>query len=340
MSSIEILVVLGVVLTVVSKVLPRLDTILAWFLGISLALLAGFRTGGFDYEQYLIIIEHVRSLHGSDLVFRLAAAKDPLFLYIIETVSALTPDPQFVLLAVSVLSVLPKILFSSLFPRNRTFFLALYSVFLAPGLEFAAIRAALGIGFVMLGFASISRVKKTLSFGIAVAAHSSLIVSVAAHLLGRSRILTIATIALTPLVPVVLERYVANFQRLEEYAANQGTLFALALPVPSFFAALMLAQLPHRLQTFTDKEFLILRRATLLSVGVSVILAIPMVTVSFRLLEISWVLLLMMLFDARGTRLSHAQSIYFYIASFLWIFGVVSSNILRSTWVAMALEQL
>jgi hypothetical protein len=340
MNPLEALVLLSVVLSVASKILPRLDAIFVWILGILLALLAGFRAGGFDYEQYLIIIEHVRSLHGSDFVIRSVAAKDPAFLLIIEIVSKLTLDPQFVFLAVAVLSVLPKILVSAFFPRNRTFFLSLYAVFLAPGLEFAAIRAGMGTGFLMLGLVATSQAQKVLLFGAAIVSHASLIVSVTAHIIGRNRLLTVVAIFFVPLVPVTLEIFSSRFTRLEQFTDNQGTLFALALPLLSFFSTLSFALISHRQRAINDENFLILRRACLLSVSLSVVLAIPMVTVSFRLLEISWILLLMLLLGARLTLLSRTQIIFVCGSWFLWIFCVVASNVLRSTWYGVALEQL
>jgi hypothetical protein len=339
-NTLEALVYLGIILTVLSKLWPRFDVFFVWVFGISLLLLAGFRTGGFDYQNYLNIINTVRSLEGDDFLIRSKAAKDPALLLIIEIVSKLTLDPQFIFLTVAALSVLPKILASSLFPKNRTFFLSLYAVFLAPGLEFAAMRTGLGLGLFMAGISSISRIQRKFLFGAAVASHASLAISVFGLFLGKSRYFTFVAFLGALISIITINALTSNIDRLSLFSGNNGTLFSIIFPALSLVAALCLIVISKKNAAIGDEGLLTLSKICLFNIVLSIVLSIPMVTVSFRIIEIAWVLLLMLLLSIRFTLLSQVQTVFLYVSWFIWLFCVSSSNMLRETWYIMMFEQI
>jgi hypothetical protein len=271
---------------------PRLDRTVAWALGAALVLLAGFRTGGFDYEEYLLNIESVRAAGEADWTARLFFAKDPLFLFIIEFVGTLTEDPRLIFVVVAAVSVFTKVAATASIPHRRTYFMALYTVLLAPGLEFAAIRAGMAIGLLMLALSSISGWRAGWAV-LAVLGHYSVVIAWGGRLLSTHRWMIVMVMALIlPLAVPSLIELGQEDPRYLTYFHNHGSLSALVLPMltlgalVSLKAARVSVNAPERI--VSDEAMM----ATVICVTVALMLALPSVTVSFRIMEIAWALML------------------------------------------------
>jgi hypothetical protein len=286
------LVLLAATASLLVFIAPRLDRPVAWALGTALAMLAGFRTGGFDYEEYLLNIDGVRAAAGADWLTRLLFAKDPLFLFIVEFSGTFTANPRPVFLAVAAISVFTKVAATSAIPRRRTYFLAFYMIFLAPGLEYAAIRAGMAIGLLMMALYGVSRWRAGWAV-LAVLGHYSVAMAWIGRLLVTHR-WSIATPLLlaVPLALPLLAAFGQDDPRYATYFENPGTLYALVLPMLTVFALAGLyaaRRKLHRPKPIVSAEAMM---ASAICVAAALVLALPFVTVSYRIIEIAWALML------------------------------------------------
>jgi hypothetical protein len=329
------LVIASVACAALARWQPRWDGALAWILGGVLIALAGWRTGGFDYDEYIANIELTRSLSDEGFLAQLVAAKDPLFLLFIDVTGWLSDDPQWVIILVSVLAVASKVQASAMLARRRTYFIALYAVLLAPGLEFAAIRAGLGIGLILLAYASSSRWRAGWA-ALGIASHASVAVAVVGRLFGTHRllalVLSVATIALIP----TLLSMAGDDPRFSFYLENPGTMAAFAYPVMTLFALTALSncvRFGERGHPLVGPSAI---AASYFCVGMSLLLALPLVTVSFRLLEIAWVLMLAQLVAAGAIRLRGDGPLERQAAWLILLATLVLENLGRDTWRVLA----
>lgn len=328
------LVLLAAASALLVYMVPRLDRPLAWALGSALALMAGFRTGGFDYEEYLLNIDGVRAAAGADWATRLFFAKDPLFLFIVELAGAFTENPRPVFVAVAAISVFTKVAATAAIPRSRTFFLAAYTVFLAPGLEFAAIRAGMAIGLLMLALCAVSRWRSGWA-ALAVLGHYSVAVAWMGRLLSTHRWITTVALALAlPLIIPLLAAFAQDDPRYATYFENPGTLAALALPVLTLgaLAGLRAARgsLNQRPRIVSDEAMM----ATAICVAAALVLALPFVTVSYRIMEIAWALML-----AQWLALGALRSRHLLVRTTsggLLLMALTLTNVLGDKWAILA----
>ena len=319
---------------------PRLDAALAWMLGVVVAVAAGLRGGGFDYDEYLQNIENIIGSSDADWIVRLIAAKDPVFLLIVDAVTMVTASPETIFLVIAVPSVLLKVWASSALPRRRTLFIGLYALMLAPSLEFAAIRAGLALGLLMLTWTTVSR-WRSVWLTLALASHAS----VATALIGRMyawrpRLMLISSAVLFPIALVILSKLAAEDSRYSTYLENPGTLLAFAMPLATLISMLLLLhavqchrpQISRRPNAQTDVRTL---WAPLFCIALSVVLARPAVTVSLRVLEIGWVLMLVSLISLPIRQLSRSGRQSAMVAWGIWLLILTVANVLRATWAAM-----
>jgi hypothetical protein len=327
-----LLVLCALVAACMAAVLPRWDGRLAWALGTVLALLAGFRGGGFDYEEYLTIIDLVRSVDDGDWLAKLFFAKDPLFLVIIELAGWFSHGPDLVFVIVAAVSVGTKVLASSALPGRRTAFVALYAVLLAPGLEFAAIRSGLALGLLMLALVSVSRWRSGWAVA-AVLAHSSALLAWMGRLFSTHRrtVLLLGAAGLPFAAPLVLE-FAQDDPRYQSYLANPGTVAAFMLP--TFTLLLMLTiQLAARRAPAQGYLHPSVLSASWMCTLLALALALPVVTASFRTMELAWVLLL-----AQWLALSRVRDrigALTLLAGALFIGILCLTNVLRDVWLMM-----
>lgn len=329
-----ILITVSVVAAFLARLVPRWDPPLAWLVSAVLAACAGLSTQGFDYEEYVTIIETTRQLADQDIALQLVAAKDPIFLLIIDLAGAVTGDVQLVFLIVAVLSASTKAFATAALPGRRTQFMALYAVFIAPGLEFAAIRAGLAIGMIMLGYMIARRMSwRALWVTLGLASHASVLFVVAGRLWSRWwRLMLFGLIVLGPVVIPVLLGLAEEDARYFQYLDNPGTPLAFVMPVATLLALLLLSRsmrgrLPAQ-HVALSREAL---SATYFVVTMSLILTLPIVTAATRVMELAWVFLLSQLLVR--DQLIHRRVQAFQAASWCVMIGVLSlSNLLRGTW--------
>jgi len=329
-----LLIIVSVIALLFASVTPRLDSVMAWIVGFILALCAGLFTEGYDYEQYVLMIESVRNLGDEDLTLRLFAAKDPLFLLIIEFTGALTDDIQLVFLVVAIFSCLTKVLATSVIPGKRTLFMALYAIFIAPGLEFAAIRAGLAIGLTMMGYLAIQRWPWTIWWvSLGFASHMSVILVTIGRILARYwRVLLLCLVLVIPVINFNFSVLIDDDPRYVHYLDNQGTIFAFGLPALTFITLLLMHISingnhikPHALLA---DDWL---RTTYFMISVSLVLTIPIVTAATRVMELAWVILTLQMI-ARDSQLQCKAQIVRFV-SWATLVGLLSwANLVRGTW--------
>ncbi len=329
-----LLVLVSLVAALLARLAPRWDAPLAWLVGAVLAGCAGLYTQGFDHEEYLVNIETARQLSGQDFGLRLLAAKDPVFLFIIDAAGAVTDNPQLVFLIVAILAVSTKVVATTALPRRRTQFMALYAVFVAPGLEFAAIRGGLAIGLVMLAYLAARRVRwRAVWISLGLASHLSVLFVVAGRIWPRWwRVMLVGLAVLVPIAIPALQAFVEDDGRYIQYLDNRGTALAFIMPAATLLALLLLwrsvrGRLPAQ-HAVLSKDSL---TATCFVVAMSLLLALPVVTASTRVIELAWAFMLLQML-ARD-RLVHGPVEAVQAASWGVLIGVLSlSCVLRNLW--------
>jgi len=332
-----LLVTVSFAAALLARVAPRWDRPLAWLVGVVLAACAGLFTQGFDHDEYVAIIDATRQLSDQGIALRLVAAKDPVFLFIIDLAGLVTDNAQFVFMIVAALAVSAKVLATAALPRQRTLFMALYAVFLAPGLEFAAIRAGLAIGFVMLGYTAATRVRwRAVWISLGLASHMSVLLVVAGRIWRRRwRAMLGGAIILVPLAGAALISFVQDDGRYVQYLNDRGTPLAFALPVATLVSLLLLSwsargRWPPQ-HAILSKDGL---AATYFIVLASLILTLPVVTVATRVMELAWVFMLMQV--VARDRLIQGRVKAIQAASWCTMIGVLSlSNALRGLWTVL-----
>jgi hypothetical protein len=313
---------------------PSWDDALAWLLGMVLAVLAGSRTGGFDYDDHVGLIEAVRSLAGEDLTLQLLAAKDPLFFLFIRAAGWLGEDARIVFALVAVVGVGAKVAASRAVRGRRTLLIALYALLLSPGLEFAAIRAGLAVGLAMWALSLMSRGTVMLTL-LSVLGHASMLVVALGRLLQRYRAVMLAISVLA--MPLLLHwsaEWFGDSDRFGQYQENIGSAGALLLPLVT-----AVAWLAARSCLKAGWPSVLLRPevvgCTSFCIALALLLALPSVTVSFRTLEISWVLMLWQLVALGALRVGRPPALRLEAAWALMLFTLALSNVLRGTWAEM-----
>lgn len=301
-------------------------------LALGFGVAAGLRTGGFDYDEYVYLIETLRSNQELDYAVRLLVAKDPLFLGFIDVTNLLDfDDSASVFLLVTVSSLAAR--FFSALPLGRlgVVYLGTYILLLAPGLELAAMRAGLAISLLICAFTYRNAVVVRLFLAI-MATLSHISVLPAAALLAvsriwntRVRILAFGSIAAA--LTLVATNYLSELVRADGLTNNSGNLSALLLPL------LTLGLLAVQLRVTRASDIRIHALAGLF-VALSLGMVLPAVTISIRLLEIGWCLLHYGMFvDLLAVENRAVQRpLKANLGAFLFMLVIV--NLLRSTWLA------
>lgn len=317
-----------------ARAAPRWDAALAWVVGAALAACAGLFTQGFDHDEYVAIIETTRQLADQDLAIRLISAKDPVFLFLIDSTGALTENVQLVFLVVAVLAVSAKVLATAVMPRRRTQFMAMYALFVAPGLEFAAIRAGLAVGLVMVAYLAVSRVRwRVLWVSLGLASHFSVLLVVAGRVWPRWwRAMLIGLVVLVPVAVPAIVAFAGEDVRYLQYLDNRGTPAAFLMPGLTAIAMLLLIR---SMRGRTPAEHPLLSKdalvATSFVVVMALLLTLPVVTAATRVMELAWVFMLMQMI-ARD-RLIHRHVLAYQAGSWCAMIVLLSlANVLRGTW--------
>ena len=153
-----------------------LNLFLVTSISIIFGYIAGWRDDLFDRQNYVFMFEQIAA--ADELEIKLMYAKDLSFLLFSLIGSCINPDPKFTFFCICFVSFFTKFFAVEKIPKfNLTLFILFYVILLSPGLEFAAIRSGLAIGFAIL--AVVYRSKK-IEFNIfmfcSFISHASLVV--------------------------------------------------------------------------------------------------------------------------------------------------------------------
>lgn len=310
----------------VALVVPRLDRVLVYFLGVCFSIVAAIRIGGFDYSEHIDLVAAAWALGSEDYLIRLLATKDPVFLLVADLVGFLGLGERVVISLIVIFSVALKIVATSVFGCWRTVFMSAYIIFISPGFEFAAIRAGLGLSFIMLVW-RLSRVR-WLALVAAIASHASMIVAGVGYLLLKwaFKWRVIVAFLLLTIVPFVID-FIGGIDRFVLYLDNKGTLAATFLPLLTIAVyCIFLWGGVGEVRGFSGVSGFCFFLA--------IFLAVPSVTVSFRILEMGWLFFLMAL--VYGFSVRRGERLVVLIMSLVLFFVVLAvSNFLRDTWVIL-----
>lgn len=322
------------VLVSLSKLRPAYDGISAGAIAIILALYSGLRQGGFDYDEYLLLIDIVRMGPEQSLLESLLISKEPLFGIVVHLVGLVSENPVFVFLTLGVLAAGTKLIYAFSMRRDTAVFLGLYAIFLAPGLEFAAIRAGVALGFLALATQNpLPKAWRILSFVLASVSHVSVVpgglfISLTARINWRNILVFALTITLATFL-IFSSSAPTVFERAADYENNRGTAFALVLPATTIAIFLFSVGL-GRLRKVVGAEpmagasFIVAMGFAFMGLGA----ALPIVTASTRFLEIAWFFGLS--FFVRVIRFRSSPRLWVGFVLFLALLAV--GNLERSTW--------
>jgi len=311
--------------------------VIAFFSAVAIAIFSGWREVGIDRDNYLEMYKGVMS--SDEWTIKLWYAKDALFLVIASVSIFFSEDAKLVFLVICTFSMLFKYFFIRTLAPEYTFgFIVLYAIFIAPGLEFAAMRAGLAISLVMLSLAY--RDRKFHFFvlsALAIASHISalLVVIFAARQVNEFLSKHKWGYAVVALAISLSAGLLLNlFPHGADYENNHGTVFAYLEPFVTLVIAWMLF---YRLDevsksNISDPVFQHLQvfRPIIYSlIAIAFGFTSEVVTAATRYLEISWCL---MLFAAI---VMFRRSYVNLLGGLLLIAFLAYLNILRLTWLAI-----
>jgi hypothetical protein len=270
---------------------PKTDRILALLITVTLIYMSATFEQGADYGNYIDKIHWVRSSKANnlDLLAQLTVASDPLFWGITVLTEMISEDPLWVFYILLSIALLTKFWFTARFPAYRSLILSSYALFLAPTLEFAAIRASTALGIFLLALCFEGGIRRFIVYTMSVGAHVSAAVPVLVLTLSsKIRKISSVLIAGTCIVLIpLLSGAVNKLGRAQEYIDNQGSLFALAPPAATLlllFISFSSKWMRQRVmsQEMVGKNYQIALVCTSIALGGS-----PLwVTVAHRFLEI------------------------------------------------------
>lgn len=277
-----------------------------------IAILSGTRGGGYDYDNYINMFNMV--VERDDIQEKLFFSKDIMFLLISEFSYLMGGEVKYVFLFYALLSFLLKVFVVKNVVVRPLFFVSIYAVLLAPGLDFAAMRACLAISFLAAGMVCLSSIyKRNILFFCSVLSHMSLMAAIIPALEFTQRLCK-KYFYFSCLMFLILgfscHGVIFMFHHMDGYLNNEGTMFSY---IPLIIA--LVAQLTFRLFVLNkntgDNNFSNLAiNISFLLVSLSFGLNGAIVTVAHRLLEISnFTFLLAMASSSKRVSL-------FYIISF------------------------
>jgi len=303
----------------------------------ALAFFAGWRNGGLDRGNYAAIYLFVSS--ESELADKLLVAKDLAFLIISVISNYVYHDARLAFLATCIFSLGAKYYAVKVVASKYLIgFFLIYACFLAPGLEFAAMRSALAIGFLLLAIVYADRISLFAIFSaLSIISHISLlpVVFLAARPINKYLRRHISSyVILFILVLLVASKLIELVPRGLDYAENKGTLLAYAMPTATLLSAYFIYDGigKFRIKGYEQGLLQMLEISQPIIYGLIAIsfgISSTIVTASTRYLEIAWCLLLL-----PGLVLSRKS--WFSLIGFITLIAMLSYlNTARRTWLAV-----
>ncbi len=321
------------------------DVIACTCIAVLLAISAGFRPYGFDYAEYLLIIDNIFQEQVDDIDSLVTVAKDPFFSSVVLFTGLFSDDPHNVFLVIAVLSVGTKFFLALSLLRYSSLFLGVYSILLAPGLEFAAIRAGLSLGFLGLLFiGGVSFGRRSVITALAVLSHISALVPISMLWLTKPRrldvflILLLVTAAGMYLAIVLFDivytlDVVTGVNRSADYLYDKGTTNNFFFPVTTILILAMAAGWIFGRQAVWDiSKFPSALFMAALLCATAFGAALPISTYVIRILEFAWFLYLY----AMVVLFAQDRSGFFRSGFVIWLALAGYANVYRETWEMMA----
>lgn len=319
---------------------PRFDSYSAVLLAIALSFVCGIRDGGFDYEQYQSMIDGIRTLTGEGLRVVFLAAKDPGMAAIVLIASWFSDTDFSVFFPMAVLGFVPKAVVALMLPKYKTLFVALYALFLAPGLEFAAIRSAVGIGFLGLAILTAFAVRYRVALYLcAVAFHASLFAGVLL-LFRRCWKIASSNFWFNPLISLVIMLVGINLikELFESRGIEPGTIFAPFFPLVTLGALFFFSRQRFVFANTLERDrYRASFAAATFFASMAMVMAMPLAVTATRLLEVSYFFVLFAAVMAASRNRLNALSV---ISVSLLVLVMVLINASRMTWGVMAQTSL
>lgn len=320
----------------------KILSVVALISAIAIGFYSGWREVGIDREGYLLI--HMLVSSSDSIVEKIFFSKDVMFLVAISLASIFSSDPKSTFLLVCLTSVIAKYFaVRRVAPQYLLGFAFIYFIFLSPGLEFAAMRGALSIGFFMLALTYSERLIPFSIFSLlSVASHIAILPAILFAYspinfwLARHKFSYLAIIIL---ISLFASNLIEIFPRGIDYENNRGNLLAYALPTATLVVSFLIfycSELPVKnnlknlILPFVEKTKPVI--FGLISISFAICGAV--VTASTRYLEIVWCLLII-------------PALVFCRRSWINFFGLIAFiiflsylNIVRFTWLAVVKPSL
>jgi hypothetical protein len=291
-------------------------------LGLILAFSSGLRSDGYDYDNYMNMIDGVRySKNLEGLIF----AKDLFILGLLELVTKLTESdeywPYFLILTLT--GCVIKIVAFNAAQNNSANLWVVYIIFFSATLEFSAMRSSIAISFILLMLNERKNLiyNKYILGAFAAASHISLLPSVLVFLFQKRSFNSKILIFIFPIITLIinlLSEHILSLDRGKDYLGNFSTVYAWILPSGVLFSYALILISKKKLEIV---DFLIL-------FNFSIVFGILpySVGVSHRYMEICMILILYTIFTCKINKSIKNSSL------FILIFTGSTRMILNGAW--------
>lgn len=310
--------------------------IVGWLIVFAMSYYSGWRDVGFDRDNYIANYNAIN--YADDFLEKLFFAKDLMFLGVSHFSNLINDNPKLAFLISCSIALIAKYVAAKKMEMNfPILFMVLYFIFLAPGLEFAAMRGAMAVGFLMLAVASRNRSYSFLIYSLLAAlSHITVIVVVVMLMPKMNKYIAFSkinyfVIFIVGLVSsgVLIELYPHG----GAYVSNAGTLNAYMLPAITLLIASLLysngmSKKKLMLQDDVHVNYY-LKVAVFSLISFSFGLTGYVVTAATRYLEIAWFLMLVSIFVDRKINYINLVGV---VCIFIWLSVV---NVGRDTWLAI-----
>ncbi|MEI6146650.1 MAG: EpsG family protein [Methylococcales bacterium] len=323
-------------------ILPSLDIVIVVLLAFTLSFICGFRLGGSDYENYTIMINEIHKMNDTNAEWSdvISAAKDPGIAYVIKIANLYNTSDTTVFILMALMGFMTKSAVAILvIPKNKTLFIALYALFLAPGLEFAAIRSAVGLGFLALSITSTAALRYKISlFLIAIFFHFSVILG-GIFLFNPIKKLFFNNLFIGFLITVLayllwsnMAIYMNEWRKLDDLDKGTNLVFILPLCALVFQYTFSRQQFVFYNENKLNQYKSVISTAILFNL-IAVTLSTSVAVISTRCLEIS------LFFNLMGIIISFSSKKKLnnlsIISAYTFFLFLAVINIYRGTWLIM-----
>lgn len=301
-------------------------------IALCLAIFSGFRTGGYDIDNYQIMIDNINNSHDLEFQLRLILSKDLFFLLIVDFAYLLLPEYNYwpSLLLISLLSSFFKYKTFLVFKENSVFVWLFYIIFMSATLEFSAYRSCFTIsllGYFLVTFAN--NIKSKILIAPIILGHIST-VPVLLNLFIKNnqfkKYLVFLAMLLIFISIILLKDFVLSSQRGESYQDNLPTSFGLFFPVVVLVIFLLI--------TYSKSNFDLIDLNFILFSSLSVGTLFISVGISHRLTEVAMFLLILIFF--RYSRKKFLKPFVLFPFG-LFILTLSVRMILNGAWMALTI---